>query len=186
MYWPRVYSISQWWNLYEKERASPPGQFIALQAIKRSKGQFRVRFWGYAPITYLAISRAEKQWWYSPVDLLGCCVNSCASVNPLHLPWNLKTFWQNCVRNRHCGCTPSTSTCWSCDPDVVDIRMIPVYPLSMLEPPETPLQPLRLHRRRRSLWILGERRWETFTSIPYIFYALYKRTNCLILGEKII
>ena len=38
MYWPRVYSISQWWNLYEKERASPPGQFTALM---RSKGQFR-------------------------------------------------------------------------------------------------------------------------------------------------
>ena len=38
MYWPRVYSISQWWNLYEKERASPPGQFIALQAINALKG----------------------------------------------------------------------------------------------------------------------------------------------------
>ena len=38
MYWPRVYSISQWWNLCEKERASPPGQFIALKAINALKG----------------------------------------------------------------------------------------------------------------------------------------------------
>ena len=38
VYWPRVYSISQWWNVYEKERASPPGQFIALQAINALKG----------------------------------------------------------------------------------------------------------------------------------------------------
>ena len=38
MYWPRVYCISQWWNLGEKERASPPSQFIALQAINELKG----------------------------------------------------------------------------------------------------------------------------------------------------
>ena len=40
IYWPRVYSISQWWNLYEKEMSSPPGQFIAL-LLMRSKEQFR-------------------------------------------------------------------------------------------------------------------------------------------------
>ena len=38
MYSARVYSISQWGNLCEKERASDPGQFLALQPINPLKG----------------------------------------------------------------------------------------------------------------------------------------------------
>ena len=38
MYWPRVYSMSQWWNLSKQKMAAPPGLFIGLQAINALKG----------------------------------------------------------------------------------------------------------------------------------------------------
>ena len=37
VYWPRVHSMSQCWNLGKQEMAAPPGQFIALPAINALK-----------------------------------------------------------------------------------------------------------------------------------------------------
>ena len=33
MYWPRVYSIIEWWSQQKRQRATTPGQLIELQAI---------------------------------------------------------------------------------------------------------------------------------------------------------
>ena len=52
MYWPKVYSISQWWNLCEKYMAVPPGQFIALQAINALKGTISGKAMKSAPIIF--------------------------------------------------------------------------------------------------------------------------------------